>query len=352
MRRARAVAAACGVIVALATLGAPRSTVRAWAQEQTFQFKSSTELVNINATVSDETGRFVPSLRKEDFVVYEDDVLQTVTHFGAERVPVSLGIVVDTSESMAGDKMRAARTALDQFYKLLDQEDEVFLYKFSDQPLLVQGWTSDRQVLSRALGRLVPSGATALYDAVAAALPVAEGGRHRKKALVVISDGNDNSSHARPEDLKEIIRKSEVLVYAIGVDGERDPETIRRPPILRPGPIPMPRFPRRGRGGWPPFQLAAPQGFPGGFPRASRGTDRVNPAALRELTDDSGGRTEIVVEAGALIRATAGIADELRQQYYLGYLAPGEKDGRWHSIRVEVGKGRYRVRARGGYIAN
>jgi VWFA-related protein len=351
-KTARAIAAACAVLGLLVLAGAPPES-RALAQEQAFQFKSATELVNITATVSDASGRFVPGLQKEDFVVYEDDVLQTVTHFGAERVPVSLGVAIDTSESMAGEKMRAARAALDQFYRLLEREDEIFLYRFSDQPVLVQGWTSDRQVLSKALGRLTPSGATALYDAVAAALPMAQQGQHPKKALVVISDGNDNSSRTRPEDLKDSIRKSELLVYAIGVDGERERDSTARPPILRPPPFPMPRFPgRRGRGTWPLFDLEAAQGYPGGSSRPVRRSDRVNPAALRELTDDSGGRTEIVVETGALSRATAGIADELRQQYYLGYQAGGEKDGRWHSIRVEVRNGRYRVRARGGYIAD
>jgi VWFA-related protein len=353
-KAARAIAAAFGVLGVLVVTGTPPES-RALAQEQAFQFKSATELVNITATVSDASGRFVPGLQKEDFVVYEDDVLQTVTHFGAERVPVSLGIAIDTSESMAGEKMRAARAALDQFYRLLEREDEIFLYRFSDQPVLVQGWTSDRQVLSKALGRLTPSGATALYDAVAAALPMAEQGQHRKKALIVISDGNDNSSRTRPEDLKDSIRKSELLVYAIGVDGERERDSPARPPILRPPQFPMPRFPgRRGRGTWPLFDLEAAQGYPGsgGSTRPVRRSDRVNPAALRELTDHSGGRTEIVVETGALSRATAGIADELRQQYYLGYLAGGEKDGRWHSIRVEAKNGRYRVRARGGYIAD
>jgi Ca-activated chloride channel family protein len=352
----RAVVAVSAVLGAVAVAPAGRSAVRASGQDG-FQFKSATDLVNITATVSDATGRFVPGLRKEDFQVYEDDKLQSVSHFGAERVPVSLGIAIDTSESMAGEKMRAAREALNRFCDLLDANDEIFLYRFSDQPVLVQGWTGDRRLLSRAIGRLTPGGATAMYDAVAEALPLAESGRHQKKALVVISDGNDNSSHVPATELKRMIERSEVLVYAIGVDGDTDPDLFRRvPPRTRPRPMPMPfPFPRNRGRGWPLSQLQRPQGgFPGTqLPGGQRiGGDRVNPWALRELTDASGGRTEIVDEVKDLDRATVGIADELSQQYYLGYLAPEERDGRWHSIRVEVSSGAYRVRARSGYFAD
>ena len=142
--------------------------------EQAFRFRSGVELVNVTATVSDASGRFVPGLRQEDFAVYEDEELKAVTHFNAERVPVSLGIAVDTSGSMAGDKIQEARSALDRFlYELLDKRDEIFLYRFSNYPTLLQGWTSDRQTLTRALGRMAPNGGTAMYDTVAEAVPSA-----------------------------------------------------------------------------------------------------------------------------------------------------------------------------------
>src|SRR4051794_5251741 len=92
-----------------------------------FRFKSGVELINVTATVSDPSGRFVPNLRKEDFLVYEDDQPQPVTHFSAERVPVSLGIALDTSGSMAGEKIHEAQSALDRFmFDLLDRQDELF----------------------------------------------------------------------------------------------------------------------------------------------------------------------------------------------------------------------------------
>src|SRR5262245_22947331 len=103
-------------------------------QEPPFRFKSGVDLINVTATVSDRNGRFVPNLRQDDFIVYEDDVPQTVTYFNADRVPVSLGIVLDNSGSMAGDKIAAARGALDRFaFDLLDRDDELFLYLFNDQ---------------------------------------------------------------------------------------------------------------------------------------------------------------------------------------------------------------------------
>ncbi len=154
-----------------------------------------------------------------------------VTHFDAERVPVSLGIALDTSGSMAGDKIQEAQDALDRFlFELLDKQDQIFLYRFSNRPVLLQEWTRDRQLLSRALGRITPNGGTAMYDTVAEAIPLAQRGENQKKALLVISDGNDTSSATDIRDLKIQIRQSEVLVYAIGIDGEgehRTPDAAR-----------------------------------------------------------------------------------------------------------------------------
>src|SRR5439155_5243198 len=167
-----------------------------------FRFKSGVELINVTATVIDSSGRFVSGLRKEDFLVYEDDQPQTVTHFNSDRVPVSLGIALDTSSSMAGDKIKAAQGAIDRFlYDLTDRQDEVFIYLFSNYPRLLQGWTTDRQQLTRALARINPNGGTAMYDTVVEAVPLAAKGQNRKKALVVISDGNDTASRA---DIREV----------------------------------------------------------------------------------------------------------------------------------------------------
>ena len=120
--------------------------------QEKFRFRSGVELINVTATVTDENGRFVPGLRKEDFRLFDDNDPVEVTHFSSERVPVSLGIVLDTSGSMTPDKMSAARGAIERFIDLLGPDDEMFLYRFANVAELAQGWTKDRRALSRALG--------------------------------------------------------------------------------------------------------------------------------------------------------------------------------------------------------
>jgi Ca-activated chloride channel family protein len=344
------------------------ATVTLLAQEppqqgdpESFRFRSGVELINVTATVSDGHGRFVSGLRQDDFRVYEDGEPRPITHFTSERVPVSLGIVLDTSGSMEGEKMVAARQALLRFlFDLLGPEDEVFLYRFDSRPERLQGWTSDRERIAAEIRRIQPRGATTLYDAIAEAIPLASTGRHRKKALLIISDGNDTSSYTRIPELKKLIRESEVLVYAIGIDAMRNRSAPTRPwyaPTMseqrRPTPFPFPipggrRIPPRLPNPTPRFppQIPTQPGMGG-----SRGDEPVNVAVLREITDDSGGRTEVIWQARDLDPATAGIADELSRQYFLGYPAKGVKDGRWHTIRVEVSNASYVVRARRGYVA-
>jgi VWFA-related protein len=357
-----AVSAALLALFATVTAQEPQSS-----DGQSFRFRSGVELINVTATVSDGHGRFVSGLQQEDFRVYEDGQLRPITHFTSERVPVSLGIVLDTSGSMSGEKMLAARQALQRFlFDLLGPDDEVFLYRFDTRPQRLHGWTTDREQIADAIRRIQPRGATTLYDAIAEAVPLAATGRHRKKALLIISDGNDTSSYTRIPDLKQMIRESEVLVYAIGIDAmsnEGSPRS-RRPwyssstlEQRRPRPMPFP-FPRPGGPRLPPRGPAMPPRYPpptvptnprGGI--MSRGDEPVNVAVLREITDDSGGRTEVLWTPRDLAPATAGIADELSKQYFLGYPAATEKDGKWHTIRVEVGRGDYIVRARRGYMA-
>jgi len=329
-------------------------------EQQAFRFKTGVELINVTATVIDQNGRFVSGLHKEDFRVYQDDQQQPVTHFNNERVPVSLGIVLDTSGSMEGEKMVAAREALNDFLtQLNDPDDEVFLYRFDNHPVLVEGWTRDKQRLSNALARIQPRGGTALYDAVADAVPLALSGHNQKKAIVIISDGNDTSSRTDITSLKRIIREAEVLVYAIGIDSQSQfggwvpggfgGHRFQRPRSPR-FPVPFP-FPTPGGGGRTP--PPPPPGYPTPTPRTGPHgmDDRVNAFALREITDDSGGRTEIIRNTRDLNPATTGIADELSRQYYLGYAATGPKDGKWHAIRVEVQNSSYQVRARKGFVA-
>ncbi len=323
---------------------------------QGFSFRSNVALINVTATVTDANGHFVPGLTRDDFEIYEDGVLQTASHFDAERVPVSLGLAIDSSGSMVGEKWTAAQAAVQRFLvDLLGPQDEVFLYRFDSRAQLVQTWTSDRRAAGRALGTAQPRGGTAMYDAVAEAIPLAQQGTRRKKALVVISDGQDTSSQIRVPELTRLIQESEVLIYAIGIDasGTPPPGAARaassrpaqaaQPP--RPSPFPGRKAPAPPPAAPPPPARTAPA-------RQGGSTDRVNADALRAMTDDSGGRTEIVYSAQDLDPATAGIAGELSQQYFLGYASSAPKDGRWHTIEVRVRKGGYLVRARRGFIAS
>ena len=352
IRSIRPALAGLGVVAAVAVTGgqAPQNP----------RFQGGIELVNVSVTVTDARGRFVRGLTRDDFIVREDGVAQPVSHFSSERVPVSLGIALDTSGSMAGEKIQAAQGALGRFLvSLLGAEDEVFLYRFSDAPILVQGWTTDRAHVQGQLGRITPAGETVLYDTVAASIPLAQAGHHRKKALVIISDGNETGSAATAEEVRQVVRESEVLVYAVGIDSQPGAQLSRRPGRARWPPIQIP-FPGpqggggRGRGmpGVPTPRIPPiPQPPVGGGPVTWNAEERVNETALRALTDDSGGRTEIIRSARDLDPATAGIADELSRQYFLAYPSPAHKDGRWHTITVEVRRGAYHVRARRGYVA-
>ena len=334
-------------IGALAALiaGVPVRATQDPAESGQAQFRSGVDLIHVTATVTDDEGRFVRDLREADFSVFEDGVRQDVTYFSNERVPVSLGLLLDASGSMNREKMSAALAAIDRFvFDLLGAEDELFFAEFANVPRVTQTWTSERADISRAVRRVSPGGGTALYDAIAAALPLAESGRHRKKALLVISDGNDTNSDIGIGELRRRIRNTDVLVYALGIDGTPRPVTTApRPPFRLPTPPTFPGFPRRGRPRFPQFGA-------GGWTQPSGA--RVNADALRDLTDDTGGRTEIVRGARGLDDATARIADELSRQYALAYASATPRDGQWHTIRVEVRDRRLTVRARRGYTAS
>lgn len=350
--KARRSIMAAAIVAALAATTAGQES----QDPQVFRFRTGVELINVTATVTDANGRFVSGLRKDDFRLLEDGQEQQITHFNNERVPVSLGLVVDTSGSMEGERWVSARQALNRFlFQLLDRDDELFLYRFDNQPELIESWTTDRERIATGLARIRPRGATSLYDAVAAAVPLAQTGRHRKKAIVLLSDGNDTNSRATIREIKSMIRSTEVLAYAIGIDTQAgsspswggQPSTPTYPPPPGPRmPIPLP-FPIPGRTG-PPRNPSPP---PGSNTSRGRVDDRLNVAALRDITDESGGRTEIVRFTRDVDPATSSVADELSQQYYLGYTSQARKDGQWHTIRVELRNGRHLVRARKGYVA-
>jgi VWFA-related protein len=294
-------AVACGVA---ALMGAAPSAGQA-PQATLPSFQSAVDLTTVTATVLDHDGRLVKGLPREAFDVYEDERLQPVTQFTSERVPVSLGILLDISDSMFGRRIQEARDAVERFaVDLLDPADEFSILAFNHQPRLLTTWTSDRAAVARVLQPLKPSGSTAIYDAIAAMLPLAATRAKPRAALLVISDGADTASDVTLRELRSSLLRSDAFVYAVAIDTP-DPQPINT---------------------------------------------RVNASALREITDQSGGRTAVVHSNGDLVGALADIAEELSSQYLIGYNAQ-EADGQYHSIRVRIHGTDDRVRARNGYVA-
>ena len=291
-------------IGALTNLAASSGQQRGAAIDEAF--RAGIEIVQMAATVVDEDGRLVGDLRREDFQVFEDGELQTLTHFTRDRVPLSLGVVLDISQSMYGQRIDDSRLALDRFLAdLLYPDDEVFILVFNHEPSVAVPWTLGPRDLRNQLDDIRPYGGTSIYDAMMEALPMFDAREHQRAAVVLISDGSDTGSRSNVRDVRRLLRRSEAFVYAIGIDA----------PTTRPI------------------------------------NDRVNPAALREITTDSGGYTEVVHDSPELGPATARIAEELNHQYTLSYASSHPADGSYRSIRVRVRGGAYRVRTRRGYVA-
>lgn len=269
-------------------------------------FQSGIEVVNVTATVTDEDGRLVPNLDRDAFTIHENGEPQVITQFLRGRLPVSLGIVLDVSDSMRGQRMEDVRFALHRFVdELLDPTDEVFVVTFNHAPELVAPWTSPPTDVGQPLDGVRPFGGTAIYDAMAEAIPRFRTRTHQRAAVLLISDGSDTASDAHVRDIRRQLRRSDAFVYAIAIDDEE----------LRPI------------------------------------NDRVNEFTLREMTDESGGYTEVIRSIADLGPATSRIAEELNQQYLLGYSPTTPADETFRAIRVRVTHEGYTVRSRKGYTA-
>jgi Ca-activated chloride channel family protein len=285
--------------------GSPARPGQAPGSHQKFQ--TGVEVVTVTATVTDADGRLVTDLTAAEFEIFEDGVRQTVTQCLTTRVPISLAVMLDISDSMIGERLKDARRALDRFlFELLAKEDEYALILFNHTPTIAARWTSDPEALRPALDAMRGWGGTAIYDAVNVSLPLFET-RHRQRAAgVIISDGADTASDIELSDLRAKLPATDAFFYAVAIDRE-DPRAL---------------------------------------------STRVNPYALQGITDDTGGYTEVVTDTAQLAPATARIADELNHQYTLGFTMPHPPDDRFHSLRVRVTRPKHRVRARRGYVAS
>jgi Ca-activated chloride channel homolog len=297
------------------------------------QVRVDVRLVNIIATVTDDYGRYIGNLTADDFLVQEDGAPQKISHFSQDHdVPVSVGIVLDTSGSMER-KIRTAVDAVDRFIRRTNEEDEMFLMTFSSEPLVRQDFTNDRNRLSQSLRKMWVTGGTALYDAVNQAIDKVQLGRHEKRAILVITDGQDTSSVAKLDEVLQNIRQQEVLVYAIGIAPTAGSQ----------------------KSGLVPFNLPLP-GILSGRSSTQNRRDDVDMKVLHAFAENSGGRAFLLSDGfsrrGAEIeKVLTRVADELRSQYTLGYYPPQPDDGRFHSIQVRTRTG-HPVRARQGYIAS
>jgi len=302
-------------------------------------------LVNVVATVTDASGKFVPNLTADHFTVLEDGVEQKITHFTQDHnIPVSVGMLLDTSGSMSG-KMQAATGAVDRFLNRIHADDDIFLMTFAKGTFVEQDFTSDRRKLAKAMTSLRVGGSTLLYEALTEAIEKVQRGKHDKRAILVISDGMDSQN--KPAALDEVlrtIRGSEVLVYGLGTS-----QTVYADPNEHvPFTLPTPSSAARG-----PSAVTNARGT--STRRGSSNTvTGVNMTVLRQFAENSGGQafllSDTFIDSGdsELEKVLTTIAEELRGQYTLGYYPSAVDDGSFHSVKI-VMKGTYNIRARSGY---
>jgi len=185
--------------------------------------KIPTEMVQLDVKVTDQEGRPIPGLTRNDFVVYEDKVSQSIESVSSEDAPVSMGLVIDTSSSMR-PKLYTVSEAARGLIEKMRPDDEAFLAQFKTEAELVQEFTSDRRELEEALGHLTVNGGTALLDAIIATADHAhEKGKRRRKALVVITDGLEKSSSAKEKEVIEVMKEDEVQLYLVGFVDKVEP---------------------------------------------------------------------------------------------------------------------------------
>ena len=274
------------------------------------KLRIGTDLVNVTVTVEDWAGKFVSGLGKEHFEVFDNRVKQAIAHFSDEDAPLSLGIVYDLSGSMKS-RMPEALRALKRFIEYLHPDDDLFLITFNDRARLAEDFTTSGERLLDHLRLATPAGSTALYDAAYLAIEKVRQGRHPKKAVLIISDGEDNKSRYAAKELRNRVKESDALIYAIGLT----------------------------------------DAFSKDFGSAEYGR-----LVLTEITRTTGGRAFFpnVYDEKSLADVCRRIALELRRQYSIGFYPTGPAhDGKWHNLEIKIkppkGLGRLVVRHREGY---
>jgi VWFA-related protein len=269
-------------------------------------------LVLINVTVTTPLNQVVTGLDKDHFRLFEDKIEQSVSQFSSEDAPLSVGLVFDLSGSM-GSKLHKARQAAAQFFKTANPEDEFFLIQFSDRPRMTMSFTTETEEIQNRLAFSESRGRTALLDALYMAMDQMKKARNPRKAILVLSDGGDNSSRYTQSEIKSLVREADVQVYAIGI-------------------------------------------FEPVHSRSRTAEELAGPGLLGELADQTGGRHFPVENVNELPDIAAKIGIELRNQYVLGYVPSNEaRDGKYRRVRVKLVQPRglppLRAAYRTGYYA-
>jgi Ca-activated chloride channel family protein len=269
-----------------------------------------TDLVTLTVTVTDTYGRFVTGLGKNAFSLTDDKSPQEITYFSDEDAPVSLGVVFDVSGSMSGDKISKAREALSKFIDTSHARDEYFLIGFNNRAQLLLDHTRNSDALLEKLTFVQTKGQTALYDATYLGVERVSRGVHPKRAILLISDGQDNSSRYTFTELRRLLKESDVIIYAIGIVDGHDESQL---------------------------------GYTGR-------------AILEELAGVSGGKAFFPSTSAEMNDTFERIALELRTQYSIGFRPSNfANDGKWHKLKIKVqpprGFPRLFVRGREGYFA-
>ena len=289
---------------------APSAPAAASQPTQRPSFRGGVDVVSLNVTVTDQSRNYVTSLEQGDFVVFEDGVKQDVTFFNKAQLPIALSLLIDTSASME-DKLRLAQEAAVGFVRRLKAEDMAQIIDFDNRVSILQQFTSDRAALETAIRQTVPNGSTSLHNAIYISLKelkkvrATSTGDVRRQAIIVLSDGEDTSSLVPFEEVLDLAKRSEVIVYTIGI---------------------------RGR------DLGAR-----GFPEAE--------FVLKQFAQETGGRAFFPTGATELDAIYAQIADELASQYALAYSSRNpRRDGQWRRIVVRTTRPDLAARTKQGYF--
>jgi len=288
----------------------PQAASAVYQSDETIVVRS--DLVVIPVTVTDGNGKVVSTLEKEHFTIFEDKTRQEITHFACEDSPVSIGIVFDASDSML-PKIAMARQAVNNLLANANPDDEFFLVRFSTEARVVVPLTGRFDEIRSQVGALQVGGSTALLDGVHLAMAQMKHARYFRKALIIISDGDDNASQWTVRDLKTAVREQDILMYAIGITDSSIYVTGVGPSL-------------------------------------------TGSALLNAITTQTGGRLFSVKNPKELPEIAYKIGGCLRNQYMLGYMPNhSEKDGTYRKIRLQISrpKGYPRLHAvwRQGYYA-